>query len=137
MKKKSSKYPRLMLAARWIMAKLAVENRTVFFDDVRRRLNVPADFPPQAWGWIAADLHRLGFVRPIGAKQSTFASRHGGLQIHWRLADRRAALRFIAMHDASEFRDLWADQEPTLFDDLPPQHTKVRCKYNYQCASRR
>ncbi len=118
MKRKSAKYVRILLAARWLMAKIAVENRTVQFDEIRRKLNAPADFPPQAWGAIAADLHRWGLVRPVGAKQSAFASRHGGLQTYWRLADRRAALSYIAQHDDAEFRDLWVDQEPTLFDDI-------------------
>ncbi len=119
-KKPTRKHTLILMAARWQMAKLALENHTVFFDQVRQRMNVPADFPPPAWGAIAADLHRWGLVQPIGAKQSVFASRHGGIQTYWRLADRGAALRFLARHDESEFRDVLAKPDPTLFDDLPP-----------------
>lgn len=89
-------------------------------DDVRDTVELPEGIDPVCLGAVPGALARTGIIERIGFGPSSRADAHARPVSVWRLADRDAALAWLAVHpDRPDPVPDKKDAEPTLFDLAP------------------
>lgn len=78
--------------------RLAVDRNTVTADDVRAVVPIPPGIRPVVVGAALRDVALSGIVRRIGYRPSTRPAAHARPLAVWQLADRDAALAWLAAH---------------------------------------
>lgn len=106
---------------RALLGKLLADG-TATADDVRAAVELPPDIDPKCLGAVPGALARAGIIRRVGFASTNRAAAHARPVSVWQLADRTAALTWLAEHpdrpDPSPDDD--ADDEPYLtFPDSP------------------
>jgi hypothetical protein len=103
---------------RALLASMLAGDGTATADDVRAAVELPADMDPRCLGTVPGRLAYDRIIRPDGRLKTTRAAAHARWLERWALADRAAALRWLADHP--ELPDLDADQgdghQRVLFD---------------------
>ena len=89
-------------------------------DDVWEAMELPPGIDPRCLGSIPGPLARAGIVRPAGFVKSRRPERHASYIQVWQLADRAAALRWLATHP--DLPDPPADDPPAVQGVLFPAH---------------
>lgn len=79
-----------------LMALLTAETATA--DDVRQVVELPPGVDPKVFGAVPGMLARAGIIRRVGFAQTARAKAHARPVAVWKLADRSAALQWLAMH---------------------------------------
>lgn len=90
-----------------LTAVLAVGQATA--DDVRDALELPADIDPVCLGAVPVALARAGIVRRVGYVPTCRPDAHARPVSLWALADRAAAIRWLADHPDRSDDDQAAD----------------------------
>lgn len=86
-------------------------------DDVRDAVELPDGVNPVCLGVVPGPLARAGIIERVGFAESRRADAHARPVSVWRLADRNAALAWLATHpDRPDPPWREADTEPSLFD---------------------
>jgi hypothetical protein len=67
-------------------------------DDVRGLVQLPADIDPRCLGTVPVALARADIIRAAGYVRSTRPAAHARPVLRWQLADRAAALAWLATH---------------------------------------
>ncbi|MCK4340916.1 MAG: hypothetical protein KAY37_04255 [Phycisphaerae bacterium] len=86
-------------------------------DDVRRAVALPDDVDPVCLGVVPGPLARAGIIESDGFAKSTRPESHARPVQVWRLADRAAAVAWLATHpDRSDPAQPIAGSATTLWD---------------------
>ncbi len=86
-------------------------------DDVRDAVEVPDEINPVCLGVVPGLLARLGIIERVGFTESRRPDAHARPVSVWRLADRDAALAWLAAHpDRPDPTPAEADAGPSLFN---------------------
>ncbi|MBI5863435.1 MAG: hypothetical protein HZB38_02765 [Planctomycetes bacterium] len=86
-------------------------------DDVRRAVALPAGIDPVCLGVVPGDLARAGIIERVGFATTARPEAHARPVSVWRLADRSAALAWLAAHpDRPDAPPAETDAAPGLFD---------------------
>lgn len=75
-----------------------VDAGTATADDVAAVVELPDDIDARCLGAVPGSLARWGLIQALSVDRSRRASRHASLQLTWGLADRDAALQWLAAH---------------------------------------
>ena len=105
------------LQLRRVFLELLLEHdpEPVSFDQVRKRIRLPATVHFNLYGATAFWCMNLGIAEPIGVVRSQRPSAHRAKIQLWKLVHRAKAESVL---DAFADIELPGDDEPTLFDDL-------------------
>lgn len=86
-------------------------------DDVRDTVELPDEINPVCLGVVPGLLARAGIIERVGFAESRRPDAHARPVSVWRLADRAAALAWLAAHpDRPDPTPAEADAVPSLFD---------------------
>lgn len=86
-------------------------------DDVRDAVDLPAEINPVCMGVVPGPLARAGLIERVGFTESRRPDAHARPVSVWRLADRAAALAWLAAHpERPDPAPAAADAVPSLFD---------------------
>ncbi len=86
-------------------------------DDVRDAVELPDRINPVCLGVVPGPLARAGIIERVGFVESRRPDAHARPVSVWRLADRAAALTWLAAHpDRPDPTPAEADAVPSLFD---------------------
>jgi len=86
-------------------------------DDVRDAVELPDEINPVCLGVVPGPLARAGIIERVGFDESRRPDAHARPISVWRLADRAAALGWLAAHpDRPDPIPAEADAVPSLFD---------------------
>jgi len=86
-------------------------------DDVRDAVELPDEINPVCLGVVPGPLARAGIIERVGFAESRRPDAHARPVSVWRLADRAAALAWLAAHpDRPDPTPAEADAVPSLFD---------------------
>lgn len=86
-------------------------------DDVRDAVELPDEINPVCLGVVPGPLARAGIIERVGFAESRRPDAHARPVSVWRLADRAAALGWLAAHpDQPDPMPAEADAVPSLFD---------------------
>ncbi|MBN2559401.1 MAG: hypothetical protein JXQ75_00525 [Phycisphaerae bacterium] len=107
-----------MLRGRRALLVALLENGEATADHVRNALKLPEGINPVCLGVVPVPLARAGIIEPAGFTKSRRARAHARPVQIWRLADRAAAIDWLAAHPGRPDPPVnaEADAEPTLFD---------------------
>ncbi|WP_202920867.1 hypothetical protein [Urbifossiella limnaea] len=92
---------RLILAARRALLTRLLTHPTATIDDVRVVVAVPPGFDPKLFGPVAGPLARAGIIRATGYARTGRAVGHARPVTVWELADRTAAVAWLATNPAT------------------------------------
>lgn len=91
---------------RALLARL-LSAETATADDVYESVELPPNIDPRCLGAVPGSLSRAGIIRSLGYAKSERPERHASPIQVWELADRAAALSWLAEHlDADQVDDL-------------------------------
>jgi len=90
--------PALIRAAQRSLLTEALARGPVTIDDARGGVEVPEGFNPKAFGAVPGTLARCGILRSIGFVKSLRFEAHARRVTLWELADRDAAMAWLATH---------------------------------------
>jgi hypothetical protein len=87
-------------------------------DDVRAAVELPPAINPKCLGSVPGQLAEAGIIRAAGFVRTTRPAGHARPVLLWQLADRAAALAWLAAHpDLPDLEPAEGDpQQPTLWD---------------------
>ncbi|MDA1050610.1 MAG: hypothetical protein O3C40_09030, partial [Planctomycetota bacterium] len=74
---------------------LATTANTISADDIRSKVDLPAEVDARLIGAAIRGLSRAGIIRPVGITTSTRPERHAGILRTWELQDRAAAVQWL------------------------------------------
>jgi len=100
---------------RALLTAMLTGDGTATADDVRAAVDLPANTNPNTFGAVPGPLAKAGIIRMVSLRLSARPKRHAGLNRVWELADRAAALRWLANHP--ELPTPENEYEPSLFDE--------------------
>lgn len=103
----------LVRLAQTVLLRVLLERGTVTADDVRPFVPVPAGIDPKFFGAVPGPLARAGIIRADGYRKSDRKETHARPNRIWTLADRSAALRWLANNPPQ------LDQLPAAGPELP------------------
>lgn len=108
----------LILRARRALLGVLLDNGLATIDDVRDRVPLPDGVNPKAFGPVPGELAAAGIIVADGFTKSRRAESHARPVQVWRLADRDAALAWLAAHPdrPDPVDDRAGGRERTLFD---------------------
>lgn len=89
---------KLVLRGRRALLKKLLADGHATADDVRDSVDLPADMDPRLFGCVPVALARLGIIAPAGFTKSCRPCRHASILQVWSLADRQAAVLWLAMN---------------------------------------
>lgn len=98
---------------RALLAVLLEGAPTATADDVRAAVELPPDLDPRLLGAVPRTLALAGIVRRVDFQKSCRPERHASFVGLWELADRQAAIEWLARNPEPP------DPEPEPLDDLP------------------
>lgn len=75
-----------------------IDGDTATMDDVRFAVELPTDINPTVFGCVPSVLARAGIIRAIGYDRTCRPTGHARPITVWMLADREAAIRWLAAH---------------------------------------
>jgi hypothetical protein len=108
----------ILRGRRALLTAMLTGDGTATADDVRAAVDLPADMDPRCLGTVPGRLGYDRIIRAAGFVRSGRPQRHASYIQRWALADRAAALRWLADH--SDMPDPGADQgdghQRVLFD---------------------
>jgi len=106
-----------VLRGRRALLAALLAGREATADDVRDAVELPDEINPVCLGVVPGPLARAGIIERVGFVESRRADAHARPVSVWRLADRAAALAWLAAHpDRSDPTAAEADAELLLFD---------------------
>src|SRR5262245_30239321 len=86
-------------------------------DDVRAAVELPLDIDPRCMGAVPGELADAGIIAPGGYVRTARPVGHARPVLRWQLADRAAALAWLAAHpDMADPELPSAAEQPTLWD---------------------
>jgi hypothetical protein len=88
----------LIRRARRALLAVLLDRGEATIDDVRVAVPVPDGINPKAFGPVPGELAEAGIIAAHGYAKSTRPEAHARPVQVWRLADRAAALHWLAMH---------------------------------------
>ena len=91
----------IIRAARIAMLRHLLRHGVCTADDIRGAVTLPDDVAPVCLGAVPGPLARAGIIVRAGYVTCRRPERHAAPTTLWRLADRAAAERWLAAHDAS------------------------------------
>ena len=95
----------ILQARRAFLRVLLLGAKIVTADDIRTDLDLPDETDARYLGAVPGPLARAGIIRRTGYRNSTRPEAHARPIATWELADREAALRWLANHpDPNEIR---------------------------------
>jgi hypothetical protein len=83
---------------RALLAAMLAGDGTATADNVRAAVDLPADMDPRCLGTVPGRLGYDRIIRPDGRLKTTRAAAHARWLERWALADRAAAVRWLADH---------------------------------------
>jgi len=104
----------LIRRARRALLAVLIDRAEGTVDDVRTRVPLPDGLNPKLFGPVPGELVAAGIIAADGFIRSTRPQAHARPVQLWRLADREAALRWLAAHPDMPEPELKTDA--TLFD---------------------
>jgi len=87
-----------VLRGRRALLTVLLARGTATADDVRAAVELPGGLNPTAFGVVPGHLARAGIIKPAGFAKSRRPAAHGRHVQLWELADRGAALAWLAAH---------------------------------------
>jgi hypothetical protein len=99
-----------------------LENPTATADDVRQSLDLPEGLDARCLGAVPIGLARAGIIQSAGYVRSARPERHAGPIQVWTLADRAAAMAWLAAHPEAA-ATVPGSQLP-LFEAANPRHDR-------------
>jgi len=104
-----------VLRGRRALLAVLLEHGEATADDVRRAVALPDDIDPVCFGVVPGSLARAGIIERIGFATTTRPQAHARPVSVWRLANRDAALEWLARHPDQPDPVSESDTEPCLF----------------------
>lgn len=86
---------------------IALDTGRVTADDVRGRVPIPRNITPKTNGAAFRELAEAGILAAVGYRLSVRPEAHRRPVTEWRLADRAAAMQWLAAHP--DYPTDWAD----------------------------
>lgn len=108
----------IILQARQIFLRHAIEHGEVCADHVHDAIELPAGIDPKVLGPVPSPFAKAGIIERTGYRNSTRATAHARPVSVWKLSDRSAAERWLA--DNSEPETIRPD-EPAPVDNRGQQ----------------
>ncbi len=99
-----------------------LESPTATADDVRQALDLPEGLDARCLGAVPIGLARAGIIRAAGYVRSTRPERHASPIQLWTLADRAAAMTWLAAHP--ETAATVPGSQLALFEAAHPRHDR-------------
>jgi hypothetical protein len=90
---------------------------TATADDVRAAVTLPPDLDPRCMGAVPGELADAGIIRPAGYVRTARPAGHARPVLCWHLADRTAALVWLAAHPHLPDPDDGESVQRSLWDD--------------------
>lgn len=102
----------LVRLAQTVLLRVLLERGTATADDVRPLVPVPAGIDPKVFGAVPGPLARAGIIRADGYRKSDRKEARARPNRIWTLADRAAALKWLANY-------------PTPMDETPAASPEI------------
>jgi hypothetical protein len=90
---------------------------TATADDVRAAVELPPGLDPKLFGVVPGPLAEAGIIKPAGFAKTARPQAHGRPVLRWQLADRGAAVAWLAANPDLPEPEADAPAQRTLFGD--------------------